>query len=171
MLKLHKMQQTPIYIYIIYLFSRHWYVSEPFQQAIQLLLGNVFLHVGAFFQASRWLLLNNEKHCSLHTVTATICEFRCHNRHVKMSDSKFKIFKFVKIIISSLLIAVLVLFTVASIRTFSLDVNVGLQLSHWEKTNNISLVIAQHQREELLANFKGNSARACYQVASLSKRC
>ncbi|KAM6981573.1 N-fatty-acyl-amino acid synthase/hydrolase PM20D1.2 [Tautogolabrus adspersus] len=73
-----------------------------------------------------------------------------------MTDSgpKFKIFKFLKIIISSLFLTVLLLFTLASIRTFTLDVNVGLQLAHWEKTNNISLVIDHHQREELLANFK-----------------
>uniref|UniRef100_A0A3P8TSM7 Peptidase M20 domain containing 1, tandem duplicate 1 n=1 Tax=Amphiprion percula TaxID=161767 RepID=A0A3P8TSM7_AMPPE len=70
------------------------------------------------------------------------------------SGSKLKIWKFLKIILSSLLITVLLLFTVASIRTLSLDVNVGLQLAHWEKTNNISLVIDHHQREELLANFK-----------------
>uniref|UniRef100_A0A8D0AJ96 Peptidase M20 domain containing 1, tandem duplicate 1 n=1 Tax=Sander lucioperca TaxID=283035 RepID=A0A8D0AJ96_SANLU len=63
-------------------------------------------------------------------------------------------FKCLKIIISSFLIAVLLLFTIASIRTLSLDVNVGLQLARWEKTNNISLVIDHHQREELLANFK-----------------
>lgn len=72
------------------------------------------------------------------------------------SGQKFKIFKFLKIVISSLLIAALLLFTIASIRTLSLDVNVGLQLARWEKTNNLSLVIDHHQREELLANFKGN---------------
>ncbi|XP_042263925.1 N-fatty-acyl-amino acid synthase/hydrolase PM20D1.2-like [Thunnus thynnus] len=73
-----------------------------------------------------------------------------------MTDSgqKFKILKFLKIIFVSFLIIILVLCTIASIRTFSLDVNVGLQLAHWEKTNNISLVIDHKQREELLANFK-----------------
>lgn len=73
-----------------------------------------------------------------------------------MTDSgpKFRVFKFLKIIISSLVLTVLLLFTIASLRTLSLDVNVGLQLARWEKTNNISLVIDQHQREELLANFK-----------------
>ncbi|XP_039863883.1 N-fatty-acyl-amino acid synthase/hydrolase PM20D1.2-like [Simochromis diagramma] len=70
------------------------------------------------------------------------------------SGSKLRIFKFLKIIISSLLITVLLLFTIAAIRTLSLDVNAGLQLAHWEKTNNKSLVIDHHQREELLANFK-----------------
>lgn len=69
---------------------------------------------------------------------------------------KFKIFKFLKIILSSFAITILLLFTVACLRTLSLDVNVGLQLARWEKTNNISLVIDHHQREELLANFKGN---------------
>ncbi|KAM6925060.1 N-fatty-acyl-amino acid synthase/hydrolase PM20D1.2-like [Xenentodon cancila] len=71
-----------------------------------------------------------------------------------MTDSKFRTVKFVKIIICTLLIITLALFTVASIRTLSLDVNVGLQLAKWEKTNNISLVIDQHQRDELLRNFK-----------------
>ena len=72
-----------------------------------------------------------------------------------MTDSKHKILKFVKIILSSLLLITLVLFTIASIRTLSLDVNVGLQLAKWEKTNNISLVIDQQKREGLLRNFKG----------------
>lgn len=73
-----------------------------------------------------------------------------------MTDTgpKFKILKFVKIIISSLFITVLILFTTAAIRTFTLDVNKGLQLAHWEKTNNIAFVIDQHQREEFLSNFK-----------------
>ncbi|TKS76738.1 N-fatty-acyl-amino acid synthase/hydrolase PM20D1.2 [Collichthys lucidus] len=70
------------------------------------------------------------------------------------SGPKFKILKCLKIIISSLFITVLLLFTVASIRTFSLDVNVGLQLAQWEKTSNISLVVDEHQRDELLRNFK-----------------
>lgn len=75
-----------------------------------------------------------------------------------MTDSgpRFKIFKFLKIIIGSFLITIVVLSTIASIRTLSLDVNVGLQLAHWEKTNNISVVIDHHHREQLLANFKGN---------------
>lgn len=74
-----------------------------------------------------------------------------------MTDSgpKFKILKFLKIIISSLFIIALLLFTIATIRTFTLDVNVELQLAHWEKTNNISLMIDHSQREELLANLKG----------------
>lgn len=67
---------------------------------------------------------------------------------------KFKILKFLKIIFSSLFIIVLVLFTAATIRTFTLDVNVGLQLSHWEITNSTPLIIDPDQREELLANFK-----------------
>lgn len=75
-----------------------------------------------------------------------------------MTDSgpKLKLFKWLKIIISSFVVTVLLLFTVASLRTITLDVNVGLQLANWEKTKNISLVIDHHHREELLANFKGN---------------
>ncbi|XP_078144394.1 N-fatty-acyl-amino acid synthase/hydrolase PM20D1.2-like isoform X3 [Centroberyx gerrardi] len=67
---------------------------------------------------------------------------------------KFRVCKFLKIIICSLLIITLVLFTIASVRTLSLDVNVGLQLAQWEKTNNLAPDINQRQREELLANFK-----------------
>lgn len=75
-----------------------------------------------------------------------------------MTDSgpKFKIVKFLKIILVTSVITTLVLFTVAALRTLSLDVNVGLQLARWEKTNNLSLVIDQQQKEELLAKFKGN---------------
>lgn len=68
---------------------------------------------------------------------------------------KLKLFKWLKLIISSLVVTVLLLFTVASIRTITLDVNVGLQLANWEETKNISLAIDHHHREELLANFKG----------------
>ncbi|MEQ2269730.1 hypothetical protein XENORESO_008834, partial [Xenotaenia resolanae] len=84
----------------------------------------------------------------------SVCTFCCHNRHKAMTEPKIKIWKFLKITVSSLLITALALFTAAAIRTLSLDVNVGLQLARWEKSNNISLVIDQHQREELLARFK-----------------
>ncbi|KAM4610680.1 N-fatty-acyl-amino acid synthase/hydrolase PM20D1.2-like [Polymixia lowei] len=68
--------------------------------------------------------------------------------------SKFKILKFLKIIIFTLLFISLLLFIIATVRTLSLDVNVGLQLAQWEKTNNIASDINQRQRQELLANFK-----------------
>ncbi|XP_040049624.2 N-fatty-acyl-amino acid synthase/hydrolase PM20D1.2 isoform X2 [Gasterosteus aculeatus] len=73
-----------------------------------------------------------------------------------MTDSgpKFKTLKLLKLILSGFLVTVSLLFAIASIRTLSLDVNVGLQLARWEKTNNISLVVSQQQREELLDNFK-----------------
>ncbi|XP_026223002.1 N-fatty-acyl-amino acid synthase/hydrolase PM20D1.2 [Anabas testudineus] len=73
-----------------------------------------------------------------------------------MTDSgpKLKLFKWLKIIISSFIVTVLLLLTIASIRTITLDVNVGLQLAQWEKTKHISLVIDHRQREELIENFK-----------------
>ncbi|KAM9351478.1 N-fatty-acyl-amino acid synthase/hydrolase PM20D1.2-like [Symphorus nematophorus] len=70
------------------------------------------------------------------------------------SGTKFRTVKFLKIIIGSFGFTVFLLFAIASLRTLSLDVNVGLQLANWEKTQNLSLVIDHHQREELLANFK-----------------
>lgn len=69
---------------------------------------------------------------------------------------KFRIFRFLKLIVVSLVVVVVLLLAAASLRTLSLDVNVGLQLADWEKTNNLSLVIDQNRRKELLANFKGN---------------
>lgn len=72
------------------------------------------------------------------------------------SSQKIKLIKFLKITAGSFVIVILLLFTAASLRILSLDVNVGLQLAQWEKTNNITLVIDDHQREELLTNFKGN---------------
>lgn len=75
-----------------------------------------------------------------------------------MTDSrpKFRIFRFLKLIAVSLVVVVVLLLAAASLRTLSLDVNVGLQLADWEKTNNLSLVIDHYRRKELLANFKGN---------------
>lgn len=109
--------------------------------------------------ATRWLL---HKHFS---AAFPLFDFSFATSAVRadittMTESKPKIWKFFKIIVSSLLIIVLMLFTGAAIRTLSLDVNVGLQLAHWEKSNNIALVINQHDREQLLANFKGNLSRA-----------
>ncbi|CAN9516000.1 unnamed protein product [Ophioblennius macclurei] len=59
-----------------------------------------------------------------------------------------------RIVAGSLGLAVLLLLAAASIRTLSLDVNAGLELARWEKTDNISLVIEQRHRDELLENFK-----------------
>uniref|UniRef100_A0A672JF68 Peptidase M20 dimerisation domain-containing protein n=1 Tax=Salarias fasciatus TaxID=181472 RepID=A0A672JF68_SALFA len=70
------------------------------------------------------------------------------------SSQTIRIVHVLKIVAGTLGLAVLLLFTAASIRTLSLDVNAGLQLANWEKTNNISLVIEQRQREQLLATFK-----------------
>lgn len=76
---------------------------------------------------------------------------------VKMTDrsGKCNIMKLVKIVSLSLLFVVIVCFVAATLRTLTFDVNSGLQLAHWEKTNNIASDINQHQRKELLANFRG----------------
>lgn len=69
---------------------------------------------------------------------------------------KFKALRFIKLMVGSLVVVIALLFTVASLRTLSLDVNAGLQLADWGRTRNISLVVDQHRREQLVANFKGN---------------
>uniref|UniRef100_A0A665VNH3 Peptidase M20 dimerisation domain-containing protein n=1 Tax=Echeneis naucrates TaxID=173247 RepID=A0A665VNH3_ECHNA len=70
------------------------------------------------------------------------------------SGTKLSIARLLKIIIINLLTITLVLFTVALIRTLSLDRNVGLQLARWEKTRNISLAIDHRQREQQMEKFK-----------------
>lgn len=81
-------------------------------------------------------------------------------------------YKFIKIVFISVFITILAVFSIASIRTFSLDVNAGLQLAQWEKTNNMSLVIDHHQREELLAKFKGNGSLQMTRKAEyIEKKC
>lgn len=90
-----------------------------------------------------------------------------------MADSgpKFRLLKFLKIISVSFGVLLLVLFTVASLRTLSLDVNAGLQLARWEKRNNISLAIDHRQREELLANLKGNTGSRSPGCDRQGRRC
>ncbi|KAM6977237.1 N-fatty-acyl-amino acid synthase/hydrolase PM20D1.2 [Aplochiton taeniatus] len=68
--------------------------------------------------------------------------------------AKCKIIKFLKIISFSVSFVVLLMLAIATVRTLSLDVNLGLQLAHWEKTNNITPDISQRQREELIKHFK-----------------
>lgn len=57
-----------------------------------------------------------------------------------------------------LLLAPILLFSVATVRTLTLEVNAGLQLAQWENTVNIIWDIKKHQREELISRFKGNTA-------------
>ncbi|KAG7519114.1 N-fatty-acyl-amino acid synthase hydrolase PM20D1 [Solea senegalensis] len=70
------------------------------------------------------------------------------------SGTKLKIRRLLKTIICLFSLTFVVLFTVAFVRTLTLDVDVGLQHAQWEKTKNISLDIGREQREELLDNFK-----------------
>ncbi|XP_061703209.1 N-fatty-acyl-amino acid synthase/hydrolase PM20D1.2 [Syngnathoides biaculeatus] len=62
--------------------------------------------------------------------------------------------KFLKILTATGFVAILVLFTIASIRTLSLDVNAGLQLARWETPSAISLDLDHRKREDLLTRFK-----------------
>lgn len=66
-----------------------------------------------------------------------------------------RIITFIKLVALSLFFTLLILFLVATTRTFTLDVNAGLQLAQWEKTTYISADISTEQREVLLENFKG----------------
>ncbi|KAF4078226.1 hypothetical protein AMELA_G00196910 [Ameiurus melas] len=70
------------------------------------------------------------------------------------SSTSLRIIRFLKVVALSLLLTLLVLFLLATARTFTLEVNSGLQLAQWEKTTYISADISTEQREGLLANFK-----------------
>ncbi|XP_072553345.1 N-fatty-acyl-amino acid synthase/hydrolase PM20D1.2-like [Salminus brasiliensis] len=62
--------------------------------------------------------------------------------------------RLLKVVFLSLLLILLIVFLVATVRTFTLGVNAGLQLAEWEKTNTVSPDINEQQRELLLARFK-----------------
>ncbi|XP_036390148.1 N-fatty-acyl-amino acid synthase/hydrolase PM20D1.2-like [Megalops cyprinoides] len=69
-------------------------------------------------------------------------------------SARFRVWKFAKVACLGLTLVLLVVLLVATVRTLSLDVNVGLQLARWEKTDNIPANISQQQRQQLLANFR-----------------
>ncbi|XP_072305231.1 N-fatty-acyl-amino acid synthase/hydrolase PM20D1.2 [Eucyclogobius newberryi] len=73
-----------------------------------------------------------------------------------MTDAgkKLRLTKFLKLTISCGVLTTVALLTVATLRTLSMDVNAGLQLATWERTDNISLAIDAGQREQILANLK-----------------
>lgn len=67
-----------------------------------------------------------------------------------------KLLVFLRIAFLSLILVVFVLLLVATIRTFSLDVNSGLQLGKWERTAIIPAHTSAEQKERLLGNLKGS---------------
>ncbi|KAL1021025.1 hypothetical protein UPYG_G00007760 [Umbra pygmaea] len=69
-------------------------------------------------------------------------------------SGNFNIMKLVKVVSFSFVFVILVLFVAATVRTLTFDVNAGLQLAQWEKTNNIGYDINQHQKQELISVFK-----------------
>ena len=89
--------------------------------------------------------------------------------------TKARLFRYVKSTLYVLLFITLSFLAIATLRTFSLNVNVGLQLADWEKTNHIGFDINQRQREELFTNFKGAVAfpmfiKTCYILSDNLKR-
>ncbi|KAI4894732.1 hypothetical protein NFI96_001873 [Prochilodus magdalenae] len=69
-------------------------------------------------------------------------------------NTKWRITRFLKAVLLTLLLISLILFLVATVRTLTLEVNAGLQLAQWEKTANTSADISEQERKVLLANFK-----------------
>lgn len=70
-----------------------------------------------------------------------------HNTH-------WKLWKFIKVLLFSVIFSIIALLLVATVRTFTLDVGSGLHLGKWENTTTISLQLRTQQRQNLLANFK-----------------
>uniref|UniRef100_A0AAR2JUT6 Peptidase M20 dimerisation domain-containing protein n=1 Tax=Pygocentrus nattereri TaxID=42514 RepID=A0AAR2JUT6_PYGNA len=69
-------------------------------------------------------------------------------------NTKWRVVRFLKLVLLGLLLILLILLFVGAVRTFTLEVNAGLQLAQWEKTANISAHISKQERAVLLANFK-----------------
>ncbi|XP_053338993.1 N-fatty-acyl-amino acid synthase/hydrolase PM20D1.2-like [Clarias gariepinus] len=65
-----------------------------------------------------------------------------------------KICKFLKVVALIMFLALLGLFLVVTVRTFTIEVNAGLQHAQWEKTAFVSADLSAAQRDVLLANFK-----------------
>uniref|UniRef100_A0A8C2KKC1 Peptidase M20 domain containing 1, tandem duplicate 2 n=1 Tax=Cyprinus carpio TaxID=7962 RepID=A0A8C2KKC1_CYPCA len=69
-------------------------------------------------------------------------------------SAQWKLFKFLKVLLFSVIFSITVLFLVATVRTFTFEADAGLRLGKWENTTAISLHLSPQQRKNLLANFK-----------------
>ncbi|KAG9269546.1 N-fatty-acyl-amino acid synthase/hydrolase PM20D1 [Astyanax mexicanus] len=69
-------------------------------------------------------------------------------------SSPWRIVRLVKVAFLTVLLIALIVFSVATVRTLTLEVNAGLQLAEWEKTSSIKPEISKQQRELLLHNFR-----------------
>ncbi|KAF5903454.1 N-fatty-acyl-amino acid synthase/hydrolase PM20D1 [Clarias magur] len=65
-----------------------------------------------------------------------------------------KLCKFLKVVALILFLTLLVLFLVATVRTFTLEVNAELQHARWGKTASVPADLSAAHSEVLLANFK-----------------
>lgn len=75
---------------------------------------------------------------------------------------RLRITKLLKVVFLSLLFIFTGLILVATVRTISLDVNIGLKLAQWEMTEHIPPNITSAHRQRLISNFKGKFAvQAC----------
>ncbi|KAL6482768.1 hypothetical protein MHYP_G00076400 [Metynnis hypsauchen] len=75
-------------------------------------------------------------------------------------NTKWRVVRFLKLVLLGLSLILLALLCVGAVRTFTLEVNAGLQLAQWEKTANISARISKQERAALLASFKGNVCKS-----------
>ena len=83
------------------------------------------------------------------------------NRKMSGQSVRLRITKLLKVVILSLLFVITVLILVATVRTISLDVNTGLKLARWERTEHVPPNITSEYRQRLVSNFKGKlTARA-----------
>ncbi|XP_052449839.1 N-fatty-acyl-amino acid synthase/hydrolase PM20D1.2 isoform X2 [Carassius gibelio] len=69
-------------------------------------------------------------------------------------NAEWKLFKFLKVLLFSVIFLITVLFLVATVKTFTFDADAGLLLGKWENTTAISLHLSPQQRKNQLAHFK-----------------
>lgn len=85
-------------------------------------------------------------------------------------SAQWKLFKFLKVLLFSLIFSITVLILVATVRTFTFDADAGLLLGKWENTTAISLHLSPQQRKNLLADFKGNKQRNQFDMQLITRR-
>lgn len=83
-----------------------------------------------------------------------------HGRKPTEHDALPRMIKSLKLVALSLLLTLFILFLVASVRLFTLEVNAGLQLAQWEETTYISADLNTKEKGVLRANFKGTQKYA-----------
>ncbi|TRY84764.1 hypothetical protein DNTS_027446 [Danionella cerebrum] len=76
------------------------------------------------------------------------------NCDVRSLTTHLRLWKYLKVLLFSVIFLIALLFLVATVRTFTFDADLGLQLGQWENTTTLSLHLNPQRRKNQLENFK-----------------